>query len=46
LPSVTIKEQLKANGIELLEYIPNNAFTATISGQPDASELLQSKARH
>lgn len=45
LPSVTIKEQLKANGIELLEYIPNNAFTATISGQPDANEILQSKAR-
>lgn len=45
LPSVAIKEQLKANGIELLEYIPNNAFTATISGQPDVNELLQSKAR-
>src|SRR5690348_14603283 len=31
LPTEATKKMLSANGIELLEYIPNNAYTVTIA---------------
>lgn len=36
LPSEATRKELSAQGIELLEYIPDNAYTASISGRPDA----------
>ena len=45
LPSEATKKLLSSNGIELLEYIPNNAYTVSISGNPSAEILQQSKAR-
>ncbi|MEO6684388.1 MAG: hypothetical protein ABIN24_00425, partial [Dyadobacter sp.] len=32
IPGQAEREELMAEGINLLEYIPNNAYTATISG--------------
>lgn len=40
LPSEADKKLLSASGIELLEYLPHNAYTATIAGKLDAA-LLQ-----
>ncbi len=31
IPSQTLKEQLKASGVELIDYIPNYAYTAAVS---------------
>ena len=45
IPSEATKKILSANGIELLEYIPNNAYTVTITGSPSVNILEQSKAR-
>lgn len=45
IPSETDKEQLKQSGIELLNYIPNNAYTVTISGSLSKDVLIQVKAR-
>jgi hypothetical protein len=45
LPSENEKQQLRAAGIELLDYIPNNAYTVTITGSLDEDVLLQSRAR-
>lgn len=45
IPSETDKEQLKQSGIELLDYIPNNAYTATISGSLNSDFLGRVKAR-
>ena len=45
LPTEATKKLLSANGIDLLEYIPNNAYTVSISGSPSAEVLEQSKAR-
>lgn len=39
------KNQLLESGIELLDYIPNNAYTATIHGDINITSLLQSNAR-
>jgi hypothetical protein len=39
LPTDTEKEQLKNAGIKLVDYIPNNAFTAVISSDFDISNL-------
>ncbi len=44
IPTETIKRQLKQKGIELLEYIPHNAYTVTITGTLDATVLLQANA--
>ncbi len=46
IPSATEKEQLKKSGIELLDYIPNNAYTATVSGSlhPETLNLLRTRA--
>lgn len=45
IPTEEIKKLLSANGIELLEYIPNNAYTVSISGNPSSAILEQAKAR-
>ena len=44
IPTEAVKQQLKQQGIELLDYIPNNAYTVTISGSLNATILLQAKA--
>ncbi len=43
--SITQKEQLQQAGIELLDYIPNNAYTVTIEGPLNKDILAQVKAR-
>ena len=45
LPTENEKQQLKQFGIELLDYVPNNAYTVTITGLLNESVLLQTKAR-
>lgn len=45
LPTLATKVQLRSKGIELLDYIPNFAYTATISGAVYANTLLQANAR-
>jgi hypothetical protein len=45
IPSEATKKMLSANGIELLEYIPNNAYTVTITGNPSLTALREAKAR-
>ncbi len=45
IPAASEKKQLQEAGIELLEYIPNNAYTVTITGSLNASLLTQIKAR-
>ncbi len=45
LPTESEKISLKENGIELLEYVPNNAYTVTIIGRPDADLLKRFHAR-
>ena len=45
IPGNAEREQLKQAGIELLEYIPNFAYTATVTGSPDARLLQAVKAR-
>ena len=45
LPAEATKKLLSTNGVELLEYIPNNAYTVSISGSPSAEVLEHSKAR-
>lgn len=39
LPGKAEKEKLKAAGIQLIDYIPNNAYTATITKAFDATVL-------
>lgn len=45
IPGEKEKEQLRQSGIQLLDYIPNNAYTATITGSVNADILVQTKAR-
>lgn len=45
IPTEATKKLLSANGIELLEYIPNNAYTVSITGNPSSSILEIAKAR-
>ncbi len=45
IPTDAEKEQLQQAGIELLDYIPNNAYTVTITGTLNTVALLQVKAR-
>lgn len=45
LPTENEKLELKKSGIELLDYIPNNAYTVTITGSLNETVLLQTKAR-
>lgn len=45
IPSESERMQLSKQGIELLDYIPNYAYTATISGSLTTDALTQVKAR-
>ena len=45
IPAENEKQILKQAGIELLEYIPGNAYTVTITGNADLIVLEQVKAR-
>ncbi|MBL0234989.1 MAG: S8 family serine peptidase [Chitinophagaceae bacterium] len=45
IPTESEKITLKENGIELLEYVPDNAYTVTISDRPDADLLNRFHAR-
>ncbi len=45
IPTVAEKKQLQQAGIELLEYIPNNAYTATVTGPLTINLLQQVKTR-
>ena len=45
LPTEEIKKQLSANGIELLDYIPNKAYTVSINGEARLNVLLNAKAK-
>jgi hypothetical protein len=45
IPSAQQREQLSQQGITLLDYIPNNAYTVTISGSLTNDLLTQVKAR-
>ena len=45
IPGEQEKQQLKLAGIELLDYIPNNAYSATVTGSLNSQALAQLKAR-
>lgn len=45
IPSADERRQLKAEGIELLEYIPNYAYTATIAAGSNPGTLARTKGR-
>jgi len=45
IPSVQERELLKQSGVELLDYIPNNAYTATIKDSLSITLLKRVKAR-
>ncbi|MGZ8537652.1 MAG: S8 family serine peptidase, partial [Flavisolibacter sp.] len=45
IPTQEIRNQLSVNGIELLEYIPNKAYTVSISGDANLIALQSAKAR-
>ena len=45
IPGARERLQLSQQGIELLDYIPNNAYTVTFSGSLTTDLLMQVKAR-
>ncbi|HEX7903320.1 MAG TPA: S8 family serine peptidase [Chitinophagaceae bacterium] len=45
IPGEAEKKQLQQAGIELLEYIPGNAYTASVTGTLNTNLLLQTNAR-
>jgi len=45
LPTQLEKDKLKADGIELIDYIPNNAYTASVSADINISDLRSSLFR-
>ncbi len=45
IPTAAEKKQLQQEGIELLDYIPNYAYTATITGSLNSTALKQVKTR-
>src|SRR5688572_11920693 len=45
IPTTEQKQLLKQSGIELLDYVPNNAYTATVRTNLTATLLNQVKAR-
>lgn len=45
LPTVFQQQQLLQAGIRLLDYVPNNAYTASISSTLNATQLLQWRVR-
>ncbi|MCF2516174.1 S8 family serine peptidase [Dyadobacter sp. CY351] len=45
IPNNAERDELKKQGIELLDYIPNNAYTATVAGNSDKSALARMHGR-
>jgi hypothetical protein len=45
IPTEAERRQLQQAGIELLDYVPNNAYTVTVTGSLNTSLLQQVKAR-
>ena len=45
IPQQQSVERLRNAGMELLDYIPDNAYTATVSGEPDIAVLRSVNAR-
>ncbi|MCE6988449.1 S8 family serine peptidase [Dyadobacter sp. CY323] len=45
IPGADERRQLKEEGIDLLEYIPNFAYTATITGNGSGNALARTKGR-
>lgn len=45
IPAEQSIERLRNAGIDLLEYVPENAYTATLSGEPDTALLRSANAR-
>lgn len=45
IPTEAEKQLLKLDGIELLDYIPNNAYTATVSGSLNQPALKRVRTR-
>ena len=45
IPTEGTKKALKANGIELLDYLPDNAYTVSITGNANLAILQQAKAK-
>lgn len=45
IPNATSKENLRKQGIELLAYIPNYTYTATVVGALNLNALIQARAR-
>jgi hypothetical protein len=45
LPSEQLKTELKANGITLLDYLPNNAFTAAVKTSFNLAALKNAQVR-
>ena len=45
IPTEAERKQLSRAGIELLDYVPNNAYTVTVTGSLNLSLLQQVKAR-
>ncbi len=45
IPDAAALQLLSANGVQLLEYISGNAYTATIGATPNAGVLANAKAR-
>ena len=39
LPTTAVKEEMRKSGIHLLDFVPGNAYTATIDGRLDADIL-------
>lgn len=45
LPTEQIRKHLSSNGIELLDYIPHNAYTVSINGEAKINVLQNAKAK-
>ena len=45
IPGDNDKKQLQQSGIELLDYVPNNAYSATVNGSLNADVLKKVKTR-
>ena len=44
LPTQLQKDNLKAMGVELIDYIPNNAYTASVSADINISDFKDRKS--
>jgi subtilisin family serine protease len=45
IPDVAKRQRLRAAGVQLLDYIPNNAWFASVPANPGALQRLQSEVR-